>query len=84
MSSAYLLPGAYPDYGFQEDPLLTHKFPHLHALLLCPTRSLFRAVGSSSRMDGGIISYGVPQLFWRLRVARGIVEKQVILCIHIR
>lgn len=25
-------------------------------------------------MDGGIISYGVPQLFWRLRVARGPVE----------
>jgi hypothetical protein len=26
-------------------------------------------------MDGGIISYGVPQLFWRLRVARGPVEE---------
>jgi hypothetical protein len=56
MSSAYPLPGAYPDYGFQEDPPLAHRFPHLHALLLCPIRSLFRIVGSSSRMDGGIIS----------------------------
>ncbi len=56
MSSAYPLPNTYPDYGFQEDPPLAHWFPHLHALLLCPIRSLFRIVGSSSRMDGGIIS----------------------------
>ena len=75
MSSAYPLPVAYPDYGFQEGPLLTLWFPHFRVLLLCPTRSLFRVVGSSSRMDGGIISYGVPQLSWRLRVARGSLEE---------
>lgn len=62
MSSAYPLPGTYPDYGFQEDPLLARRFPHFHALLLCPTRSLFRVVGSSSRMDGGIMSLLSPQL----------------------
>lgn len=75
MSSAYPLPVAYPDYGYQEGPLLTLWFPHFRALLLCPTRSLFRVVGSSSRMDGGIISYGVPQLSWRLRVARGSLQE---------
>ena len=69
----------YPEYGFQEDPPLTHWFPHLHALLLCPIRSLFRIVGSSSRMNGGIISYGVPQLSWRLRVARGLGKQITIL-----
>ncbi|WP_237713251.1 hypothetical protein, partial [Candidatus Regiella insecticola] len=54
MSSAYSLPCAYPDHGFQEDYSLAFKIPHLRVSLLCPIRSLFRIVGSSSSMDGGI------------------------------
>ena len=70
MSSAYPLPATNPGYGSQEDPPLALWFPHFRASLLCPTRSLFRVVGSSSRMDGGITSCRAPQLSWRLRVAR--------------
>lgn len=59
ISSAYSLPRAHPDCGFQEDCSLAFRIPHVGALLLCPIRSLFRIVGSSSSMDGGVL---VPQL----------------------
>jgi hypothetical protein len=55
MSSAYSLPNAYPDYGFQEGRPLTPSSPHFRALLLCPIRSLFRIVGSLGSTSGGII-----------------------------
>ena len=67
MPSAYSLPRAYPGFGSQEDYPLTLLIPHLRVSLLCPTRSLFRIVGSSSSMDGGIMSYHSSS--WRLRVA---------------
>ena len=52
--SAYLLPRAHLDRDFQENPLLAFWISHVCVLLLCPIRSLFRIVGSFSRMDGGI------------------------------
>lgn len=70
MSSAYSLPRAYPGFGSQEDCPLALLIPHLHVSLLCPIRSLFRIVGSSSSIDGGIMSY--HSSYWRLRVARGL------------
>ena len=54
MSSAYSLPCAYPSFGSQEDRPLAFLIPHLRVLQRCPIRSLFRIVGSSGSMDGGI------------------------------
>ena len=76
MPSTYLLPSTYPAYGYQEDPLLALWFPHLRALRLCPPRSLFRGVGSSSRMEGDSTSLlSITALNKRLRVAPGRVEE---------
>jgi len=56
MSSAYPLPSAYPDCGSQEDLPLAFSIPHFRVSLRCPIRSLFRIVGSSSRIDGDIVT----------------------------
>src|SRR4029077_2381892 len=74
--STYSLPRAYPDNGSQETPPLACLNPHFHALLLCLVRSLFRTIGSSSRMDGGILtSCRVPQLLLATSCRTGSFEK---------
>ena len=50
ISTTYYLPRVWLPGGSSAHALA----PALCASLLCPTRSLFRVVGSSSRMDGGI------------------------------
>ena len=57
-------------FGSQEDRPLAFLIPHLRALQRCPIRSLFRIVGSSGSMDGGIMSY--HSSYWQPRVARGL------------
>ena len=48
------LPHAIPVCGYQEGRRLTVLARRRDALVLCPTRSLFRTVGSPSGMGGSL------------------------------
>jgi len=75
MPSAYQLPQAYPVFCYQENRRFTPLIPHPRVRgLLFLSASLFKIVGSSSSMDGGVflklksttaligdfVSHGVP------------------------